>query len=107
MPDARRLPDSYVQTFREAVQAVDHLRQGGLEMPIAHEGRPVRIGYIIGVALHYRDRMPDDLHAQLCEAILDQRWEAWPTATSETGSLATGNAWRAVRGGSPDRAAPM
>jgi hypothetical protein len=67
MSDTRQLPESYVQTFREAVQAVDHMRQGGPETPIAHEGRPVRIGYVMEIASRYRDRMPDDVYAQLCE----------------------------------------
>jgi hypothetical protein len=67
MSDTRQLPESYIQTFREGVQAVDHMRQGGPETPIAHEGRPVRIGYIIEIASQYRDCMPDDLYAQLCE----------------------------------------
>jgi hypothetical protein len=67
MSDTRQLPESYIQTFREAVQAVDHMRQGGPETTVAHEGRPVRIGYIIEIASQYRDWMPDDLYAQLCE----------------------------------------
>jgi hypothetical protein len=32
--------------------------------------RPVRIGYIIGVASQYRDVMPPDLHRRLCEVAL-------------------------------------
>ena len=67
MSDTCQLPESYIQAFREAVQAVDHMRQGGPETPVAHEGQRVRIGYIIEIASQYRDCMPDDLYAQLCE----------------------------------------
>ena len=67
MSDIRQLPESYIETFREAVEAIDDFGRGGRERSIRYEGRPVRVGYIIGVASQYRDVMPPDLHRRLCE----------------------------------------
>jgi hypothetical protein len=70
MSDTRRLAESYVETFRDAVEAINDFGRGGRERSILYEGRPVRIGYVIGVASHYRDVMPPDLHRRLCEVAL-------------------------------------
>src|SRR5205823_4582965 len=70
MSDIRQLPESYVASLREAVEAIDDFGRGGRERSVLYEGRPVRIGYIIGVALQYRDVMPPDLHRRLCEVAL-------------------------------------
>jgi len=67
MSDIRQLPGSYIETFREAVEAVNDFARGGRERSVTYEGRPVRVGYIIGVASQYRDVMPPDLHRRLCE----------------------------------------
>ena len=55
MSDIRQLPGSYLETFREAVEAVNDFARGGRERSVTYEGRPVRVGYIIGVASQYRD----------------------------------------------------
>src|SRR5436305_11518237 len=70
MSDIRQLPESYVASLREAVEAIDDFGRGGRERSILYEGRPVRVGYVIGVASHYRDVMPPDLHRRLCEIAL-------------------------------------
>jgi hypothetical protein len=70
MYDTRRLAQSYVETFRDAVEAINEFGRGGRERSVLHEGRPVRIGYIIGVASHYREVIPPDLHRRLCEVAL-------------------------------------
>jgi hypothetical protein len=70
MSDIRQLPGSYIETFREAVEAVNDFARGGRERSVTYEGRPVRVGYIIGVASQYRDVMPPDLHRRLCEVAL-------------------------------------
>src|SRR5947207_15327498 len=67
MSDIRQLPGSYIEAFREAVEAVNDFARGGRERSVSYEGRPVRVGYIIGVASQYRDVMPPDLHRRLCE----------------------------------------
>ena len=67
MSDIRQLPGSYIESFREAVEAVNDFARGGRERSVTHEGRLVRVGYIIGVASQYRDVMPPDLHRRLCE----------------------------------------
>ena len=54
MSDIRQLPGSYIETFREAVEAIDDFGRGGRERSVTSEGRPVRVGYIIGVASQYR-----------------------------------------------------
>ena len=50
MSDIRQLPGSYIESFREAVEAVNDFARGGRERSVTYEGRPVRVGYIIGVA---------------------------------------------------------
>src|SRR5947208_12207069 len=70
MSDIRQLPESYVASLREAVEAIDDFGRGDRERSILYEGRPVRVGYIIGVASQYRDVMPPDLHRRLCEIAL-------------------------------------
>ena len=70
MSDIRQLPESYVASLREAVEAIDDFGRGGRERSILYEERPVRVGYIIGVASQYRDVMPPDLHRRLCEIAL-------------------------------------
>src|SRR5438309_10450860 len=70
MSDIRQLPGSYLETFREAVEAVNDFAHGGRERSVTYEGRLVRVGYIIGVASQYRDVMPPDLHRRLCEVAL-------------------------------------
>src|SRR5438105_14274781 len=65
MSDIRQLPGSYIETFREAVEAVNDFARGGRERSVTYEGRPVRVGYIIGVASQYRDVMPPVLHKRL------------------------------------------
>ena len=70
MSDIRQLPGSYIEAFREAVEAVNDFARGGRERSVTYEGRPVRVGYIIGVASQYRDVMPPDLHRRLCEVAL-------------------------------------
>ena len=70
MSDIRQLPESYVASLREAVEAIDDFGRGGRERSVLYEGRPVRVGYIIGVASQYRDVMPPDLHRRLCEVAL-------------------------------------
>src|SRR2546423_13105168 len=70
MSDMRQLPESYVETLREAAEAINDFGRGGRERSVLYEGRPVRIGYIIGVASQYRDVMPPDLHRRLCEVAL-------------------------------------
>src|SRR5438045_6239183 len=70
MSDIRQLPGSYIETFREAVEAVNDFARGGRERSVTYDGRPVRVGYIIGVASQYRDVMPPDLHRRLCEVAL-------------------------------------
>ena len=67
MSDIRQLPESYVASLREAVEAIDDFGRGGRERSVLYEGRLVRVGYIIGVASQYRDVMPPDLHRRLCE----------------------------------------
>src|SRR5437868_1959948 len=67
MSDIRQLPESYVASLREAVEAIDDFARGGRERSVLYKGRPVRVGYIIGVASQYRDVMPPDLHRRLCE----------------------------------------
>ena len=70
MSDIRQLPESYVASLREAVEAIDDFARGGRERSVSYEGRPVRVGYIIGVASQYRNVMPPDLHRRLCEVAL-------------------------------------
>jgi hypothetical protein len=70
MSDMRQLPESYVETLREAAEAINDFGRGGRERSVLYEGRPVRIGYIIGIASQYRDVMPPDLHRRLCEVAL-------------------------------------
>src|SRR5205085_3073385 len=70
MSDKRQLPESYVASLREAVEAINDFARGGRERSVSYEGRPVRVGYIIGVASQYRDVMPPDLHRRLCEIAL-------------------------------------
>src|SRR5438067_1661757 len=70
MSDMRQLPPSYVETLREAAEAINDFGRGGRERSVLHKGRPVRIGYIIGIASQYRDVMPPDLHSRLCEVAL-------------------------------------
>ena len=70
MSDIRQLPETYVASLREAVEAINDFGRGGRERSVLYEGRPVRIGYIIGVASQYRDVMPPDLHRRLCEVAL-------------------------------------
>jgi hypothetical protein len=67
MSDIRQLSGSYIETFREAVEAVNDFAHVGRERSVSYEGRPVRVGYIIAVASQYRDVMPPDLHRRLCE----------------------------------------
>ena len=52
------------------MEAIDDFGRGGRERSVLYEGRPVRVGYIIGVASQYRDVMPPDLHRRLCEVAL-------------------------------------
>src|SRR6266576_5964347 len=70
MSDTRRLAESYVETFRDAAEAINEFGRGGRERSVLYEGRPVRIGYVIGVASQYRNVMPPDLHRRLCEIAL-------------------------------------
>src|SRR5207302_9346813 len=70
MSDIRQLPERYIETFREAVEAVNDFARGGRERSVSYEGRPVRVGYLIGVASQYRDVMPPDLRRRLCEVAL-------------------------------------
>src|SRR5881275_2966288 len=70
MSDMRQLPESYVETLREAAEAINDFGRGGRERSVLYEGRPVRIGCIIGIASQYRDVMPPDLHRRLCEVAL-------------------------------------
>jgi hypothetical protein len=82
MPGGFAISEHLVQTFRDTVEAVAELRRGGPEATLSHDGKPVSIRYIIEIVSIFEDRMPDDLHARLCEISEDGEGPADYTFTA-------------------------